>query len=213
MYQPIILKYDLSDFEPDISRKTLDLHYNTLYLKYLNNLNRFLINNNFKFNYPIKELFNKISDFPISDRDDILYNAGGVINHELYFRMLTTNPPSDIPEPLKGALIEKYGSIDNFLLEFKTKAGLLGGSGYTFLVVTPLKELLIVNLPNQDSPYFYNLIPIMNIDVWEHAYYLDVYTEREKYVNNFFKYMDYNEVNKNYNEAISDINTKNNSNN
>ena len=213
MYQPIVLKYDLSDFIPDISYKTLDLHYNKLYLKYLNNLNRILTSNNFRFNYPIKDLFDNISSFPIADRDDILYNAGGVINHELYFRMLTNNPSSDIPEPLKGALIDKYGSIDNFLLEFKTKAGLLGGSGYTFLVVTPLKELLIVNLPNQDSPYFYNLIPIMNIDVWEHAYYLDVNTDRPKYIDNFLKYIDYNEVNKNYVAAVGEINIKNSINN
>jgi len=202
MYQPIILKYDLSDFEPDISRKTLDLHYNKLYLKYLNNLNRILRNNNFKFNYPIKELFDKISDFPISDRDDILYNLGGVLNHEMYFRNMTPNYNKDIPEPLKGDLIKRYGSINNFLLDLTIKANTLGGSGYVYLTLTQTKEFLIVKIPNQESPIFYNLYPLMNIDVWEHAYYLDYFTERKDYVNMFLKHIDFDEVNKNYVTAL-----------
>jgi len=202
MYQPIILKYNLRDFEPDISYKTMDLHYNTLYLNYLNKLNTLLKNNNFDYSYPIYEIYSHISDFPISDRDDILYNLGGVLNHEMYFRNMTPNYNKDIPEPLKGDLIKRYGSINNFLLDLTIKANTLGGSGYVYLTLTQTKEFLIVKIPNQESPIFYNLYPLMNIDVWEHAYYLDYFTERKDYVNMFLKHIDFDEVNKNYVTAL-----------
>lgn len=202
MYQPIILKYNLRDFEPDISYKTFALHYNTLYLNYLKRLNTILKNNNFDFSYPLYEIYSHISDFPIADRDDILFNAGGVLNHEMYFRTMTPKYDKDIPEPLKSDLIKRYGSIDNFFLDFTIKANTLGGSGYVYLTLTPTKEFLIVKIPNQESPIFYNLYPLMNIDVWEHAYYLDYNTERKEYVNMFLKHIDFDEVNKNYMTAL-----------
>jgi len=191
VYQPMILKYDLDSFEPFISRKTMDIHYNRLYLKYLGELNKVLKINNFSFGYPVSDLFAKISDFPIQDRANILYNAGGVVNHELYFNSIINKDNEVIPEPLNSALIKQYGSIDKFIDELREKAMLLTGSGYTFLVVNFLKELLLINLSNQDSPYFYNFIPIMAIDVWEHAYFLDNYNEILKYINNFIKFINY----------------------
>lgn len=205
MYQPYILKYDYDALNKYISKLTLETHYNSHYLKYLNNLNNILIKNNFKFNYPIKELFKNIDTFPIKDRDDILYNAGGVLNHELYFDSMILNSTGLIPEPLASALTYKFGSVDNFLKQLVDLAILLQGSGYTFLVIKPNKELYLLNLANQDSPYIFEMEPILAIDLWEHAYYLDYKNNRKDYVNNFLKLIDFNSVNKKYLEFLNNI--------
>lgn len=203
MYQPYILKYDYNSLEPHISRKTMELHYNSHYLKYLKNLNDVLTKNNFLYQYPKEDLFENIDIFPIQDRDAILYNAGGVVNHELYFSSM--KPKNDtvlIPEPLQSALMKKFGSIENFMNQFLGLASFLPGSGYTFLVVKPDKELYLLNLANQDTPLSYGMKPILAIDVWEHAYYLDYYNNRKKYIEEFMKIIDFNEVNKKYQEIL-----------
>ncbi len=205
MYEPYILKYDYNALEPNISRVTLETHYNSHYLKYLKNLNDVLIKNNFKFQYSVENLFKNIDIFPIKDRDEILFNAGGVVNHELYFDSMTPNGNGIIPEPLNSALIEKFGSITDFVNQFISLASLLPGSGYTFLVVKPSKELYLLDLPNQDSPYSFGMIPILNIDVWEHAYYLDYRNNRKDYINNFLKLIDFNEVNKKYKQILNNL--------
>lgn len=205
MYEPYIIKYDYNTLEPNISRVTLETHYNSHYLKYLKNLNDVLIKNNFKFQYSVENLFKNIDIFPIKDRDEILFNAGGVVNHELYFDSMTPNGNGTIPEPLNSALIEKFGSITDFVNQFISLASLLPGSGYTFLVVKPSKELYLLDLPNQDSPYSFGMIPILNIDVWEHAYYLDYRNNRKDYINNFLKLIDFNEVNKKYKQILNNL--------
>lgn len=204
MYQPYILKYDYNALEPNISKKTMELHYHSHYLKYLRNLNEVLQKNNFGFQYPVKDLFSNIDVFPISDRDSIIYNAGGVINHELYFdSMKPKNSNINIPEPLNQALIQKFGSIDQFIEQFLNLASLLPGSGYTFLTVKPSKELYLLNLANQDSPYTFNMIPILTIDVWEHAYYLDYNNNRKTYIEEFIKIIDFEEVNQKYKQVLN----------
>lgn len=203
MYQPYILKYDYDSLEPHIGKKTMELHYNNHYLKYLNKLNEILIKNNFGFQYPVEELYNNIDIFPISDRDDIIYNAGGVINHELYFSSMKPKDNTiSIPEPLNSALIQKFGSIERFMEQFMGLSTSLPGSGYTFLVMKPNGELYLLNLANQDSPYNFGMTPILGIDVWEHAYYLDRNNDRKTYVEEFFKVIDFEEVNKKYQKIL-----------
>lgn len=203
MYQPYILKYDYSGLEPNISRKTLEAHYNNHYLKYLRQLNEVLKKNKFNFQYPVKDLFENIDIFPITDRDDILYNAGGVVNHELYFDNMNKEKIENIPEPLNSALINKFGSIDKFKQQFINLASILPGSGYTFLVVKKSGELYLINLANQDSPYSIEMEPILNIDVWEHAYYLDYGSNRKSYIEKFMKLIDYSKVNEKYKKILN----------
>lgn len=205
MYKPYILKYDYNSLEPHISKKTLETHYNSHYLKYLKNLNDLLVKNNFKFQYPVKDLFFNIDIFPIKDRDDILYNAGGVVNHELYFDSMIPDANKVIPEPLNSAIVSKFGSIQDFLKQFIDLAVSLPGSGYTFLSITKNKELYLLNLANQDSPYSLEMIPILNIDLWEHAYYLDYRGNRRKYVENFLEVIDFVEVNKKYQQILNNL--------
>ena len=201
MYQPYILKYDYSSLIPHISKKTMETHYNSHYLKYLKNLNEILEKNDYKFQYPISWLFDNIDVFPIKDRDIIIYNAGGVNNHELYFDSMSDKKDKYIPEPLNSALISKYGSINRFYEQLSDLALSLPGSGYTFLTVKK-GDIYLLNLANQDSPYSFGMVPILALDVWEHAYYLDRYNDRKKYIEEFLKVVDFTNANKIYQENM-----------
>lgn len=194
MYKLDKLSYD--SLPAVLSQKTVETHRKH-HQKYLDNLNDLLVKNNYDFKYSLEELVNHIDEFPIKDRGNILFNLGGVLNHNLYFSGL-------IPygKELKGELLskinEEYGSFEKFKTEFLNKAKVLVGSGYTFLVVDRFNELKIINLPNQETPYSYGFKPIMAMDLWEHAYYLDYLNRRDEYINNFFSIVDFEKINENY---------------
>lgn len=202
MYELKPLTYSYDALEPYISSRTVDIHYNKHAKNYLNKLNSVLKELDYDFKLPLEQLVVNIEDFPIAKRDDILYNAGGVLNHDLYFSNIT--PKRNIYP--KGKLLEaienEYGSFENFKTEFIKKANILVGSGYTFLVVNNDKKLEIINTSNQETPYIYGLTPIMTIDLWEHAYYLDYQNRRSDYINNFFEIIDFEVVGKLYEESI-----------
>lgn len=193
MYQPISLKYEFQDIEPIISEQTMRRHYQDHYLRYLKKLNVILQKNNFAYNYPITSIFQNIDVFPLQDRDEILYNAGGAVNHEMYFNSLTPNQ-KEIPEPLQNALIQKFGNIEQFKSQILNYADGLAGSGYVFLAVNTIGELLLMNLSNQDSPYSFFYTPILAIDVWEHAYYVDYRNRRADFVKAFWSIVDWDKV-------------------
>ena len=202
MYEAKPLEYDNSALEPYIDTETLYIHYNKHYLNYLNKLNALLKSVEYDNRYTKEELVNHIDEFPIDIRDDILYNLGGVLNHELYFESLGPNNNTNISGNLKEKVVKDYVSVETFLEEFKRQTKILVGSGYTFLVINKEKKLEIVNFPNQETPYSYGLIPIMTIDLWEHAYYLKYKNERDKYIDAFFKIIDFNKVNNQYEKNI-----------
>jgi Fe-Mn family superoxide dismutase len=200
MYNIKPLDYNYDYLSPYISKKTIDIHYNKHYKKYLNDLNELLIKNNYDFRYSKEELVNHIDIFPLEYRDDILFNLGGVINHELYFENLGYN---NLPHGLLSEKINnQYGSFEKFKKKFIENTKNLVGSGYTFLVINKDSELEIINTPNQDTPYSYGLIPIMAIDLFEHAYYLDYQSDKDKYVENFFSIVDFDKISNKYEEKI-----------
>lgn len=167
-----------------LSNETIKMHKD-IYRNHLDNLNNLLLKNNYDYKYTKEELVNYIDIFPIKDRDDILYHLGGVLNHELYFSNMI-----NINDKLKEKIKSQYGTLDNFKKEFIKQANYLVGSGYTFLVLNKENNLEIISLSNEETPYIYGLTPVLNIDLWEHSYYLDYKNDREKYINDYFKYID-----------------------
>lgn len=187
------LEYDYDDLEPYIDTHTLGLHYNKHYKNYLNKLNDLLLKNSYDFRYSLEELNYHINEFNIEDRDDILFNLGGVINHNIFFKSIS--PYKEKPNKLLSILINNYyGSFDNFKEEFKKKALSSKGAGYTYLVLNNNK-LDIVNLSNQDNPYSYNFIPLLCIDMWEHSYYINYNSYKDNYIDNFFEIADFSIAN------------------
>ena len=189
MYKLDLLPYDYSDLEPFIDTKTLGLHHKKHQQTYLNKLNALLQKNNYMYNYSLVELLQHINEFNENDRENILFNLGGVINHNIYFRSISPKP--SLPGPvLMGKIVKKYQSFEKFKDSFKKMALELKGSGYTFLVLDG-NELNIINLKNQETPYSYNLIPLLGLDMWEHAYYLNYQINKENYIDNFFNIVDF----------------------
>lgn len=208
MYKSVALPYDYNALEPVIDEKTVNIHYNKHYLGYLNKLNNFLNSVNYDYRYSKEDLVKHIDEIPLSIRDDVLYNLGGVINHELYFYSMG-NKKINVPiGSLNKKIIEQFGSFSNFKKKFIETSNYLVGSGYTFLIVNKNGDLEIINTPNQETPYLYDLIPIMALDLWEHAYYLLYQNRRSDYINNFFEIIDFNNINQNYEEALSKVQKK-----
>ena len=195
MYKKIKLNYD--SLEPYIDDKTLDIHYNKHYNKYLDNLNKILNNIDYNYKYSVDEIIKNIDEFDSSIRGELLFNAGGVLNHELYFSNMSLKGNIEPKGSLKRAIENKYGNFNNFVMEFMKQANSLKGSGYIFLVVNN-KTLDIISLPNQESPYIYGMKPIMALDMWEHAYYLKYQNNKEQYIKNFFSIIDFDVIEKIY---------------
>lgn len=194
MYKLKKLPYKYYKLEPFIDTHTLGLHYLKHAKSYLDKLNSLLIKNNFNFNYELEELSFHINELNFEDKDDILFNLGGVINHNIYFESMS-NKKEEANIFLKQQIIDDFKSLDNFKKEFKDNALKLKGSGYTYLVIDKNK-LKIMNFKNQDTPYFHNLIPLIAIDLWEHAYYLNYENNKSEYIDNFFEIMNFEKANK-----------------
>lgn len=194
-------KINYTELNPVLSDQTIFVHHDRHYQNYVNKLNTLLkkIGSNEK---SAKTIVLEIDKFPLDARDDILYNASAVINHELYFNSMDKTGNHEPMDDIKKAIDKKYGSFGQFKKEFILKANKLVGSGYTFLVLDENNDLQIMNLSNQDSPYSYGYRPIMALDLWEHAYYLDYLNKRDEYINNFFDVVSFNNINENYKNEI-----------
>ena len=184
MYQLMLLPYLYQDLEPYIDTHTMGLYYHKHQQTYLNNLNNILKKDGYDYRYNLIELLYHVNEFPREDRENILFNAGGVINHDLYWKSM--NSKSYLPIGKLDIKINKqYGNYDNFWAKIKEVALTLKGSGYTFIVLKNDGTLDIMNFSNQDSPILHNLVPLFNIDLWELAYYLNYENDKGKYLDNF----------------------------
>ncbi len=198
-YKRITLDY--KSLEPYIDDRTLDLHYNAHYRNYTDKLNKYLNDINYDYKDSPEYLAKHIDILPMENRDEILFNLGGYLNHSLYFYNLT-NKKKDIPIELLNIINKYFGSFSLFREEFIDMAMEVKGSGYTFLVMDKNNKLRIINTSNQDTPYYYGFTPIMTIDVWEHSYYLKYTYLRKKYLENIFDIIDFNKVYKLYLDNI-----------
>lgn len=198
-YKRITLDY--KSLDPYIDDRTLDLHYNAHYRNYTDKLNKYLNNINYDYKDSPIYLAKHIDILPMENRDEILFNLGGYLNHSLYFYNLT-NKKKDIPIELLNLINKYFGSFSLFKKEFIDMAMEVKGSGYTFLVMDKNNKLRIINTSNQDTPYYYGFTPIMTIDVWEHAYYLKYTYLRKKYLENIFDIIDFDKVYKLYLDNI-----------
>ena len=190
-YKRITLDYN--SLEPYIDNKTLDLHYNAHYKNYTEKLNKYLKEQNYNYKYTPTYLAKNIDILPKENRDEILYNLGGYLNHSLYFYNLT-DKKKEVPIKFKELINKYFTSFNNFKEEFINTANELKGSGYTFLVLDKNNNLRIINMSNQDTPYYYGFIPIMTIDVWEHSYYLKYNNKRNDYLTQIFNIIDFDKV-------------------
>ena len=197
------LPYDYNALEPQIDEKTMKLHHDKHLGKYIDNLNAILEKNKSCQIYNLKQLIFNINSFSACIRQDIRNNAGGVYNHNLFFKCMINEEKSkeylkkDL-EIIKRLKLE-FTSIDNFLNIFKECALKQFGSGYAWLAICKYDNSIhILNTQNQDCILEKGYYPLLIVDVWEHAYYLKYNNKRNEYLDNFTKIINWEYVNKRY---------------
>ena len=200
MFEKIELDY--TSLEPYIDDKTLDIHYNKHYQKYVDNLNRLLKAGNYNFN-SIVDIVKNIDKINLNDRGEILFNIGGVLNHCLYFYNMSDRNNIKPIGRIKDDIEIYFNTYEEFKMKFIESALNLQGSGYTFLVLDEKNNLKIINTSNQDTPYYYGFIPIISLDLWEHAYYLKYQNRKEEYIYAWFNLVDFEKINKLYEKEIN----------
>lgn len=187
------LPYAPEALAPKMSRETLEYHYGKHLQTYVDNLNKLIVGT------PYEEL-------PL---DDIVRRADGAVfnnatqtwNHTFFFRMLTPERPA-IPAPLAERLTRDFGSVEAFREQFTKAATGLFGSGWVWLVADKQGHLSIVAKPNAGNPLTDGLRPVLTVDVWEHAYYIDYRNSRPNYLNALFDHLiDWEFVARNYYNA------------
>lgn len=192
MYKYNNLNYESEALINLLSLKSIDIEkeYGMLYL---NKLNSLLNLNNYDYRYTKEELINHIDIFPLDIRADILYNLGGVLNHESFINSI--NGDFVLNNEITRELIKEYGSISNFKNTFKNTAFNLVGSGHTYLVIDRYNKFNIINLSNEEVPYSFEFIPIITLDLWEHAYLYKYNLNKNEYINNFLNSLDFKKIN------------------
>ena len=184
------LPYAYDALEPVISCEIMQLHHAKHHQSYVDKLNAAIDTEQSLKEASLVELLKNIDSVPEPVRTQIRNQGGGHYNHSLFWQVMTPGG-SKISDSLREKLSEKYGSFEQFVEQFNDKAIKLFGSGWVWL--TP--NLDTVAMPNQDNPLMSGgEEPILGLDVWEHAYYLDYKNKRDEYIENWWKVVDWNEV-------------------
>lgn len=174
------LGYQFGDLAPMMSQETLSYHYGKHFRNYVDNLNQLVDGSKYE-GLSLTELVRKAPEGPVAD------NAGQVLNHSLFFEQLMPAPNAKRPTGEFLFLIEQsFGSFESMIEQLNRAAASFFGSGWTFLAMDEAGELKILSLSNGDNPLRYNLVPLLAIDVWEHAYYLDYQNRRKDYLQNLW---------------------------
>jgi Fe-Mn family superoxide dismutase len=177
-HELMTLPYALDALEPLMSKETLEYHYGKHHQTYVNNLNKLIENTQFE-NSTLVEIV-------LESDGGIFNNAAQVYNHDFFWQSLIPNQ-SAMSSKLETILTESFGSVEKFKEEFTAKAVGHFGSGWAWLVQDQNKNLKIISTSNAQNPLKDKLKPILVCDVWEHAYYIDVRNARPKYLENFWK--------------------------
>ena len=199
MVNQIKLNYSLSDISPVIDEETMNLHYNKHHAAYTKNTNAILDKLNISSEDP-KVIFSKAkSNMALRN------NGGGWWNHNFYFESLCKPDTKKLSNKMKDLITESFGSYDNFVKEFSNAAATKFGSGWAWLGKNKDGTLEVYSTSNQDNCFMsdikINSTPVLCIDVWEHAYYLNYKNNRTDYIKNYFRVIDWDIVESRYNEG------------
>lgn len=192
----MVLPYDYSALQPSVSKTTLEFHHDKHHQTYVNNLNAALEGSKEFRKKNLEEILSSLDKLPNDIAAAVTNNGGGVFNHNFYFEALTI-PSTIVPtKKFEDAITAAFGSFESFLAEFKKAALAQFGSGWAWLAVDNDANLKIVRTANQETPLKDGLKPLLTIDVWEHAYYLDYQNRRADYIDAYFKIVNWEVVSK-----------------
>lgn len=196
MFELPKLKYEYNALEPHIDAKTMEIHHSKHHAGYTNKLNDAISGTEFE-NKSIEEIL-ATPNIPIAVRN----NGGGFYNHSLFWDIMSSDGGGEPEGELMDEINKSFGSFEKFKEEFNNTASARFGSGWAWLVKTD-EGLKISSTPNQDNPLMPDVetkgIPILGLDVWEHAYYLNYQNRRPDYINAFWNVVDWKEVSNKFN--------------
>ena len=193
------LKYSYDSLEPHIDAKTMEIHHGKHHAGYTNNLNNAIKGTSME-NLSIEETLSKLDITNMAVRN----NGGGFFNHCLFWNVMSPNGGGNPAGDLMSALNDSFGSFDEFKLAFSKAAGTRFGSGWAWLCVHPGGKLEVCSTANQDNPLMDGIgcggFPILGLDVWEHAYYLNYQNRRPDYIAGFFNVINWEAVSDSFNK-------------
>ena len=189
------LPYAYEALAPEIGERTLHFHHDKHLQTYVDNLNKALADCPDCQQKPLEELLEDLERIPESKRTAIRNNGGGVYNHYLYFDCMSSGGSAPT-EALSQAICRAFGSLEEWRVRMKEAALGQFGSGYAWLVADKDCVLSVSKTPNQDCPLSQGLWPLLCVDVWEHAYYLDYQNRRADHVNALWDIIDWDVVEK-----------------
>lgn len=199
------LAYPNDAFEPYLTETTVRVHHAIQAQTYVDNLNHLLQSRPFLQEMTLEELLIVSGSMPANEGRAIQRNAGGVYNHRLYFGCLV--PPEIETQPsdaLMAAIANTYGDYESMITRFITVSLSIFGSGYAWLVLNSVGTLGMIVTVNQETPVPLNLCPLLNIDVWEHAYYLTHYYNRSAYLHNLSHVISWDVVSRRFETCMAE---------
>ncbi|MFB4211827.1 superoxide dismutase SodA [Shouchella sp. 1P09AA] len=194
------LPYAANALEPHIDEQTMNIHHGKHHNTYVTNLNAALEGHEDLANKEIEDLVANLDSVPENIRTAVRNNGGGHANHALFWQLLSPNGGGAPTGSLANDIDSTFGSLDEFKTKFADAAKGRFGSGWAWLVVNNGK-LEIMSTPNQDSPLTEGKTPVLGLDVWEHAYYLNYQNRRPDYIAAFWNVVNWDEVAKRYEAA------------
>ncbi|HDZ8834469.1 superoxide dismutase [Aeromonas dhakensis] len=197
------LAYAYDALEPHIDALTMEIHHSRHHQTYINNLNAALADHPELAALPVEELLARFDSLPVQLQGAVRNHGGGHANHSLFWRVMNPHGGGEPAGELAAAIQRDLGGLEAFKQAFTQAALSRFGSGWAWLVVDGSGKLQVVSSANQDSPLQDGLVPILGLDVWEHAYYLKYQNKRPDYIAAFYKVIDWNEVARRYVAALA----------
>lgn len=197
------LPYAFADLEPHIDARTMEIHHGKHHAGYVAKANDALAGTDWA-SKPVDEVVANLGDIPEKIRTAVRNNAGGHANHSLFWQIMAPPAKGGGGEPsgsVADAISSAFGSFNDFKEKFAAAAATRFGSGWAWLVVDGGGKLVITSTPNQDSPLTDGHTPILGLDVWEHAYYLNYQNRRPDYISAWWNVVNWKKVGELYGKA------------
>lgn len=201
-FEMVALPYAYNALEPYIDAKTMEIHYSKHHLAYANNLNKAIAETEMA-NMSIEDIFKKLDP----ENKAVRNNGGGYYNHNFFWEIMGANKGGEPKGALAEAITKDFGSFADFKTQFIEAGMKQFGSGWAWLILDKTGKLTIISTANQDNPLMTKLgntgTPILNVDVWEHAYYLKHQNKRKDYLEGFFNVINWDKVAEKYTTATA----------
>jgi superoxide dismutase, Fe-Mn family len=194
------LPYAFDALEPSIDKTTMEIHHDRHHKAYVDNANKALEGLTDWANKPVEDLLRNIAGVPDAKRQALINNAGGHANHSLFWEIMAKGAGGKPTGPLADDITKAFGDFAAFQTKIKEAALGRFGSGWSWLVLADGK-LQVISTANQDSPLMSKQVPLLGVDVWEHAYYLKYQNKRADYVDAWWNVVNWSAIAQRYSEA------------